>query len=277
MSIESCCENCFSTIYYRGCVPSPDCGIFWGVTCCIFWSCTALNDDAKDNWKTSKRYYKDCSRCCDENYFNSVCLCTSYLTPSLNIGPPPIERFRSCCCAQSLKRHYPFMETNKETIIRTPLKSCWNKMTCYMCGTPFKVSDLERFKDLKEIEPDYYHGCYKNCNRCCDENYYSAYCCLSCCWYQRLKEDNVSVRNNMVYNLNTPLKNCWNKMTCYMCGTPYKVSDPQKYKKLIEKYKKLKEKYEYDNEINIHLYDDDDKNDNENDNKNDNILALTKI
>ena len=29
-------------------------------------------------------------------------------------------------------------------------------------------------------------------------------------------------------------------MTCYICGTPYKVSDPQKYKDLIEpKYKNL--------------------------------------
>jgi hypothetical protein len=267
MSVEEGCCCLYSTYI----IPSPMCGIIWGVNCCLFWSYvarSALNNDSDEG----KRRREDCGHCCDENYFNSCCMCTYY-----SVQPTP----HSCCCSQSLKVHYPFLETNKKTITRTPLKSCWNKMTCYMCGTPYKPS--EKYKDLKEIEPDYYHGCYKNCNRCCDENYYSAYCFRSCCWYQRLKEDNVSVRNNVVYNWSTPLKKCWNKMTCYMCGTPYKVSDPQKYKKLIEKYKKLKEKYKYDNEINIHLYDDDDKNDTTNsssdndDNKNDNILALTKI
>ena len=180
MSVEEGCCCLYSTYI----IPSPMCGIIWGVNCCLFWSYvarSALNNDSDEG----KRRREDCGHCCDENYFNSCCLCTYY-----SVHPTP----HSCCCSQSLKVHYPFLETNKKTITRTPLKSCWNKMTCYMCGTP------------------------------------------------------------------------------------YKVSDPQKYKKLIEKYKKLKEKYKYDNEINIHLYDDDDdKNDNENDNENDNILALTKI
>ena len=233
MSLIAECIGCIEFAF----TPSPECGIYCACVWCGLCCFEFIKDECRTKFmiskqcfkncgRCSKRCFKDCGRCCDENYFNTCCLINDYSYP---FRPSP----HSCCCSQSLKENYINRETNKGFITRTPIKSCWNQTTGYMCGTPYEPP--EKYKHLIEIEPNFYHECYKNSNRCCDENYYSA-----CCCYQRLIEDNAIVKNNNVYIYSTPLKFCWNKMTCYMCGTPYKViSDPQKYKDLKEKSKNI--------------------------------------
>ena len=223
--------------------PSPECGLAYGIGCgcyiCGAFICDYIKEEKLNDWSKSKRCFKDCSRCCDENYFNTFCLCNDY---SDTFRPRP----HSCCCSQSLKEDYINRKTNKGFLTRTPIKACWNQTTCYMCGTHYEPP--KEYKFILELDPNYYnepnfyYEGYKNCLRCCDENYYSPCfgCSTCCCCYQKLKEDNAIVKNNKVYVYSTPIKYYWNKMTCYICGTPYKVSDPQKYKDLIEpKYKDL--------------------------------------